>query len=134
MKILFICTGNAVRSQMAEGFGKALGPKDWEFKSAGVIPAGLQEHTVLSMQEVGIDISHQESKRVEAEALLWADYVITLSDRAKNSIILSPSQLTLNWSIPDPISATGTEEEILQEYSETRDLLKAKIIDFIETH
>lgn len=134
MKILFICTGNAVRSQMAEGLARAMGPKDWEYKSAGITPAGLQEDTIKSMNEIDIDISHQISKRVEADDIHWADYIITLSEAAQNGLILPPSKSTLHWPIPDPISATGSEKKILKIYAKTRDMIKDKLKDFFESY
>lgn len=106
MKLAFICTGNSIRSQIAEGFArhyaKALG-KDVEVYSAGSRPAGYVHRLAVEvMREVGIDISNQRSKSLEEIPLGELDLVITLCDSAKNECPALPGTKVEHWGIPDP--------------------------------
>src|SRR6184192_3332267 len=111
-KVLFLCTGNSCRSQMAEGLLRHLAGDRFEVASAGTHPQGLNPGAVAVMQEIGIDIAHQQSKSVDHFAREHFDYVITVCDRAKESCPIFPAQSSvLHWSFDDPASAAGTPEE-----------------------
>jgi len=130
IKVLFLCTGNSCRSQIAEGWAKHLKGNVIEAYSAGVLPAGLSPKTIKVMVEVGVDISGQTSKHVDE--LLWVDfdYVVTLCDNARELCPLFSSKAKLiHRGFEDPISVIGSEEKILQAYRKTRDDIK----EFIKT-
>lgn len=131
-KILFLCTGNACRSQMAEGWTRFF-HNDWlEAFSAGVSPHGLDPLAVKVMQEAGIDISNQRSKSIDEVESIEFDYVITLCDSAKKACPVFPAK-TLYAHVPfdDPpllARSAKTEEEVLNHYRRVRD----EIRDFVK--
>ena len=132
MKILFICTGNSCRSQMAEGFLKKY-RKDWYVKSAGISPKGLNPWAVKVMSEKNIDISKQESKGLENFLKKPFDYVITVCDNARESCPLFPGKTKLiHWNLIDPAEIKGTLEEKLFVFREVRDEIQDNILEFIE--
>jgi arsenate reductase len=132
MKILFLCTGNSCRSQMAEGFLKNY-RKDWHVESAGISPQGLNPLAVKVMQEINIDISKQESKGVENFVKTTFDYVITVCNNAKESCPIFPGKTKLiHWNLIDPAEINGTLEEKLFIFRQVRDEIKEKILEFIE--
>ena len=131
-KILFICTGNSIRSQMAEGFMKALGGEGWIVQSAGVLPSYVHPLAVRVMMEIGIDISDQKSKSVDPFVDEAFNTIITLCDHAAASCPTFPGQAKrLHWPIDDPIGATGTMEERLVLFRKARDEIKKRIEDFL---
>lgn len=131
MVILFLCTGNSCRSQMAEGFAKKLLPKDWKVYSAGIRADGLNPYAVRVMSEVGIDISSQRSKRIEELKDIRPDIVITLCDHAKESCpVFSVNARREHWGLSDPADATGSEEKILLVYRKVRDNIKSRLLNF----
>ena len=130
-KIAFICTGNSCRSQMAEGFAKHLFSKEWEAYSAGVSPNRIQSLTIQVMKEIGIDISNQYSKGLDAIPLKELDYCITLCDSAKTQCpVLPVSTKKEHWDIPDPYEWSTDEKELLNKYREVRDEIKKRILEF----
>lgn len=132
MKILFLCTGNSCRSQMAEGFLKNY-RKDWNAESAGISPQGLNPLAVKVMDEINIDISGQKSKNVEKFLKIPFDYVITVCDNAKESCPVFPGKTKLvHWNLMDPAKAKGTPEEKLIVFRQVRDEIKEKVLDFIK--
>ncbi|MBC7324198.1 MAG: arsenate reductase (thioredoxin) [Moorella sp. (in: Bacteria)] len=127
-KVLFLCTGNSCRSQMAEGFAKVLGKDKWEVHSAGTNPAGVNPRAVRVMAEAGIDISGQSSKAVDPDLLNSADFVVTLcGDAAESCPLTPPSVRRLHWPLEDPARATGTEEEIMASFRAVRDEIKRRV-------
>ncbi len=131
-KVLFLCTGNSVRSQMAEGFLKALGGERFEVKSAGTAPAGINPRSIKVMKEVGIDISSQSSDRLDLQMLDNADLLITLcGDARDNCPIVAPGVEKRHWPLEDPSYRVGTEEEIMDRFRKTRDLIKKYAEDLI---
>lgn len=133
-KVLFLCTGNSVRSQMAEGFLKNLAGNRFEVFSAGSQPFGLNPRAVKVMAEVGLDISGQKSKSVLQFIKHKFDYVITLCDQARQACPIFPGEYQkLHWDLPDPAAAEGTEEEKLTAFRKIRDEIKEKILAFIKT-
>ena len=133
LKVMFLCTGNSCRSQMAEGFARRLGKGILEPYSAGVSPQGVNEKAVRVMKEIGIDISHQQSKSIDQELLRNMDVIITLCDNAAGSCPWTPPQIKLiHWPLDDPARAVGSEEEILTEFRRVRDEIEERMKSFIK--
>ncbi|ESU71354.1 arsenate reductase [Geobacillus thermopakistaniensis] len=133
--VYFLCTGNSCRSQMAEGFLEALGGDRYEVKSAGLEAHGLNPRAVEIMKEAGVDISGQTSDVIDPEILNRADYVITLCGHADEHCpaITNKNVVKWRWGFDDPAKATGTEEEIMNQFRAVRDAIKARIQQFLET-
>ena len=131
--VLFLCTGNSCRSQMAEGLLRHLAGDRFEPASAGTHPAGLNPGAVAVMQEIGIDISSHRSKRVDEYKDARFDYVITVCDRAKETCPIFPaSSVQLYWSFEDPAAAVGTIEERQRVFRRVRDEIAERIRPFID--
>lgn len=131
-KVMFLCTGNSCRSQMAEGLARELGRGLVEPHSAGLIAAGVHQRAIAAMREIGIDITHQKSKEIDADLLRKMDVVITLCSNAEESCPWTPPEIRrIHWPIKDPVGAVGTEEEIMREFRKARDEIKAKIAGFL---
>ncbi len=131
-KILFLCTGNSARSQMAEGWMKALGPKDWVVQSAGIFPSYVHPLAIRVMGEAGVDISGQVSKATDPFLTETFDYIITLCDHAATTCPnFSGSGKRIAWSFEDPAAVIGTMEERLAVFRRVRDEIKAKIEEFL---
>ncbi len=132
-KVLFLCTGNSCRSQMAEGFLRHLAGDRYEVFSAGIDPADrVNPRAVKVMQEIGIDISHHRSKPVMDFLKQSFDHVITVCDHAKEVCPVFPGKYkSLHWNLEDPANATGTEEEKLAFYRTIRDQIKEHITEFL---
>lgn len=128
VKILFLCTGNSCRSQMAEGWANSLG-KDWvEASSAGIEAHGKNPRAITVMREAGVDISRQDSRRVTPEMLAWADLVVTVCGHADESCPALPAGVQKkHWPLEDPAKATGTEDEILRKFRATRDEIRSRV-------
>ena len=127
-KVLFLCTGNSCRSQMAEGFVKAMAGDRWEVASAGLEPAGVNPRAVQVMREVGIDISGQASKPIDPEILLKVDLIVTLCGDAADRCPVTPPQVRrLHWPLEDPARTTGTEEEVLARFRQVRDEIRRRM-------
>jgi len=132
-KVMFLCTGNSCRSQMAEGFARVLGKGIIEPYSAGLKPAGVNERAERVMKEIGIDISKQTSKAVDEKLLKQMDIIITLCDNAAEACPWAPPQIKrLHWSLKDPAKATGTEKEVMNEFRRVRDEIEKRVKNFIE--
>ncbi len=126
MAILFLCTANRCRSQMAEGLYRSLAP-DSTVHSAGTQPTELHPLAVHVMDEIGIDISGHTSKGTAAIPTASIDTVVTVCDAAAECPSPLPEARQIHWSISDPDRATGTEAEILGAFRAARDDLKARI-------
>jgi len=130
-KVIIICTGNSIRSQIAEGFFKKY-KSNWEIESAGTNPKGLNLLAVYVMLEKGIDISDQKSKNIDQFINSKFDYVITVCDIAKENCPYFPGGATyIHWSFPDPDIFTGNEEDKINEFRKVRDEIEKKILHFI---
>jgi arsenate reductase len=128
--VLFLCTGNSCRSQMAEGWLRHLAGEVFDVKSAGTHPVGVNPRAIAAMAEVGIDISRHRSKRVNEFLGERPDYVITVCDRAKEACPTFPEgAAVLHWSFDDPAEAQGSEDERMHVFRRVRD----EIADRIET-
>jgi len=127
-KVLFLCTGNSCRSQMAEGFLKHLAGERFEVFSAGVSFSQVNPLAIKVMDELGIDISRQRSKSVQEFLGQKFDYIVTLCDTAKQTCPVFPGTYEkIHWDLEDPVGAWGTEEERLVVYRKVRDAIKSKI-------
>ncbi len=140
MKILFLCTGNSCRSQMAEGWARALKGKSIEPYSAGIETHGLNGDAVRVMAEAGVDISGQRSKHVEDLRDIGFDYVVTVCDNARESCPLFPGKakvVHVGFDDPPPLAAGAkTEDERLAPYRRVRDEIRAfveKLPESLET-
>lgn len=133
-KILFLCTGNSARSQMAEGWMKFLGPKDWQIQSAGIFPSYVHPLAIRAMEEVGVDISGQVSKSTDQFLDQRFDYLITLCDNAAMVCPVFPGEgKRLHWPFEDPAAVIGTIEERMVAFRRIRDEIKARIEEFLKT-
>lgn len=132
--IYFLCTGNSCRSQIADGFLNALGRDKYEVKSAGLEAHGLNPRAVQVMQEAGVDISKNTSDVIDPELLNRADYVITLCGHAdEHCPVISGKNVTKwHWGFDDPAKATGTEDEIMNQFRAVRDSIKSRIEQFVK--
>jgi arsenate reductase len=133
-KVLFICIHNSARSQMAEAFLKRVGGEDFEVQSAGIEPGKLNPIVVEAMREIGIDISGNQTKSVDAMLKSGKnfDYVVTVCDEtsAERCPIFPGTASRLHWGFPDPSSFQGSHVEKLARTREVRNMIKAKIEDW----
>ncbi|MFH1034830.1 MAG: arsenate reductase ArsC [Pseudomonadota bacterium] len=131
-KILYLCTGNSCRSQMAEGFTNALCGDDFQARSAGVRPAALDTRAVKVMAEVGVDISRQTSKDVEGFVGQPWDWVVTLCDNARESCPFFPGPVKrahVGFADPPHLARdAASEEEALTHYRRVRDEIRAFVL------
>ena len=130
LNVLFLCTGNSCRSQIAEGWAKHLKGDVIEAFSAGISPARLSEMATEVMAEAGVDISNQIAKHVGDLFGIDFDYVITLCDHANEYCPVFPGRTKhIHRPFPDPSFLPGTRDEVMAAFRKTRDDIKA----FIET-
>ncbi len=131
-RVLFLCTGNSCRSQMAEGLLRHLAGERFEVESAGTRPAGLNPDAVEVMREIGIDISHHMSRAIEPVVSHPFRYVITVCDHAKEACPVFRGEAEhLHWSFEDPASARGSLRERKAVFRRVRDEIAAKIREFL---
>jgi len=133
-RVLFLCTGNSARSQMAEAFLRKYAGDIFEAHSAGLDPKGVHPLTVQVMSEVGIDISNQTSKGIEAYlGKTLFQYLITVCDHAdQNCPTVWPGVNTrLHWSFEDPARLEGTEQERVAKFRDVRDSIEKRIREWI---
>ena len=129
-RVLFLCTGNSARSQMAEAFLRKHGKGQFEPHSAGLEPKGVNPLTIKVMDEIGIDISYQASKGIETYlGKMRFQYLVTVCDDAdKNCPAVWPGvHKQMHWSFEDPARFDGTEEEKLARFREVRDLIETRV-------
>jgi arsenate reductase len=130
--VLFVCTHNSARSQMAEGFLRHIGGDAFEVYSAGTEPGRLHPLAVQAMAEEGIDISGQRAKPVDDFVRHRFDYVITVCDDAREACPFFPGAARrLHWSLPDPSAASGSPEERLAVFRAVRDDLRRRVEEFL---
>jgi arsenate reductase len=127
-KVLFLCTGNSARSQMAEGYLRHVAGDEFEAMSAGIEPKGLNPLAVEAMKEIGIDISRQTSKDVTSFLGQAIPYVVTVCDNAKARCPIFPRTYKfLHWSLEDPAQAVGSHDEKLAVFRRVRDEIAQRI-------
>ena len=127
-RVLFLCTHNSARSQMAEGLLRHLAGDRFDAYSAGTVATHVRPLAIRAMAELGIDISDRESKTLDRYLGERFDAVITVCDQAAEACPVFPgARERFHWSFPDPSSATGTDEEQLAVYRAVRDAIRARI-------
>ncbi len=132
LEVMFLCTANSCRSQMAEGFARHYVSELLEVYSAGLLATRVHPRAIAVMKEIGIDISGQSSKEMDEKLLRKMDVIITLCDNAEESCPWTPPEIKrIHWPIKDPVGTIGSEEEIMQEFRRARDEIKKNIKDFI---
>ena len=133
-RVLFLCTHNSARSQMAEGLLRHLGGDRFEAHSAGTEATNVRRLAIKAMSELGIDISKHTSKTLDSYVSDRFAYVITVCDDANEACPYFPNaEHRVHWSLPDPSEATGTEDEQLAVYRKVRDELRARITQELVT-
>ena len=133
LKVLFLCTENACRSQMAEGLVNHDLAGQVQAFSAGVRPSRVNARAIQVMAELGIDISHHRSKSVDDLANEQFDLVITVCDQAQQQCPIFPGDTeVMHVGFPDPAKATGTEEKILTAFRRVRDALRDELIPLLQ--
>lgn len=131
--LLFVCTGNSCRSQMAEGWARHLGGDGVVAESAGIEAHGKNPRAIAVMAEAGVDISAQESTRLTDEMLRSADIIVTVCGHAdEHCPALPPGVKKLHWPLDDPARAQGTEEEIMTIFRATRDEVRRRVAALLE--
>jgi two-component system phosphate regulon sensor histidine kinase PhoR len=126
--ILFLCTGNSCRSQMAEGFARQLAPEGNVFYSAGTAPREIHPLAIQVMKEVGVDISAQHSKGLEEIPLNKVNLLITLCGDAAETCPTFPAKVERrHWALRDPVLAQGSPEEVIEIFREVRDEIHGKV-------
>lgn len=131
-KLLVLCTGNSCRSQIAEGYLRYFAKEKADVYSAGIETHGVNPKAIKTMAEDGIDISNQTSNNIDEYKGIDFDFVITVCDHAKENCPYFPTKAQkFHDNFPDPAKATGTEEEITQQFRAVRDQIKAYCKQFI---
>jgi len=133
IRVLFVCTGNSARSQMAEAFLRQYGGDRYEAYSAGLQPGQVHPLTIQVMQEIGIDMSAHRSKSVqEYLGKIRFGYVITVCSHAEQNCPFIPGAGTrLHWPFDDPAAVTGSQAEKLEKFRQVRDEIKAHILTWL---
>jgi arsenate reductase len=132
-KVMFLCTANSCRSQMAEGFAREFGKGLIEVHSAGLMAVGVHKRAIAVMKEIGIDISNQKSKEIDEDLFKHMDIIMTLCGYAEDLCPRTPPEIKrIHWPIKDPVGVIGTEEEIMSEFRRARDEIKEKVQKLIE--
>ena len=131
-KVLVLCTGNSCRSQIAEGYLRYFAGNKAEIYSAGIETHGVNPKAILTMKEDGIDISNHTSNNIEEYKNIDFDFVITVCDNAKERCPFFPSNAKkFHYNFPDPAKATGTDEQIKQEFRNVRQSIKDYCQNFV---
>lgn len=133
-KILFVCTGNSARSQMAEGFARAYGGGLVSAASAGLDPQPIDPRAIEVMRERGIDINHQKSKLLDEKMVSGADVVVTLCGDARERCPVFPPEIrVVHWPLEDPKRAAGSPEQALEKFRQVRDQIESLVRGLIES-
>lgn len=133
-KVLFLCTGNSCRSQMAEGLLRHLAGDRFEAVSAGTEPSTVNPLAIAAMREIGIDISGHRSKSAAAFLREHFAYVITVCDSANERCPIFPFAVKrVHWSLDDPAAATGSEAERMPVFRRVRDEIAQRVRSFADT-
>lgn len=133
--ILVLCTGNSCRSQMAEGYLRLFANGKANIYSAGIETHGVNPKAIQIMAEDGVDISRHTSNHVDEYRSVPFDYVITVCDNANEACPYFPGNVQrFHHNFPDPAKATGTEDEIMQSFRTTRDMIKTYSKNFVDQY
>lgn len=134
MNILFLCTGNSCRSQMAEGWARQLGGSGITVQSAGIEAHGKNPRAIAVMQEAGVDISQQESTRLTDDMLAAADVLVTVCGHADENCPAVPAGIKkIHWPLEDPAKASGSEELVMQVFRASRDDIRRRVQELLNT-
>lgn len=134
-KILVLCTGNSCRSQIAEGYLRYFADNKADIYSAGVETHGVNPRAIQTMIEEGIDISKHTSNNIDEYRNIDFDFVITVCDNAKERCPFFPTKAKIvHHNFPDPAKATGTEEEIREQFRQVRQQIKDYCQQFVTKH
>lgn len=132
IKILVLCTGNSCRSQIAEGYIRRFSRDKAVIYSAGIETHGVNPLAIATMKEDGIDISQHTSNNINEYADIKFDFVITVCDNAKEHCPYFPGTAKkFHYNFPDPAKATGSVQEVRQEFAKVRDMIKQYSRDFV---
>jgi arsenate reductase len=135
MNILVLCTGNSCRSQIAHGYLQQFAGDKATIYSAGIETHGVNPRAIAIMKEDGIDISGHTSNNIDEYTSVPFDFILTVCDHAKENCPYFPSDAQrFHYNFPDPAKATGTEEEIMQQFRTVRTLIKDYCREFVEKH
>ena len=133
MRVLFLCTHNSARSQMAEGILRHFAEEDIEVASAGTEARGVHPLAIAVMAEIGIDISRAESKTLDRFLDQRWDYVITVCDDANESCPVFPrARHSMHWSFSDPSAVEGSEDERREAFRHVRDAILERLLAWLE--
>ena len=132
LRLMFLCTGNSCRSQMAEGWARKLAGEQGEnwvaVQSAGIEAHGKNPRAITVMQEAGVDISGQESTRVTDDMFEETDLVVTVCGHAdEHCPVLPDGTRKIHWPLDDPAKAQGSEEAIMQTFRNSRDDIRSRV-------
>jgi arsenate reductase len=133
IRVLFVCTGNSARSQIAEALLRDFGGADFAVDSAGTDPKGVNPYTVRVLGEIGIDWSAARAKSVTEFMGRPFDYVITVCDRARQTCPVFPGHHnSMHWGLDDPAEVDGTDEQKLEAFRRTRTEVATRLRPFVE--
>ncbi len=133
IRVLFLCTGNSCRSQMAEGWARHLGGQTFEVFSAGIEAHGKNPRAIAVMAEAGVDISAQESTRLTPEMLDGLDLVVTVCGHADAHCPTLPAGVAhRHWPLDDPARAAGSEAEIMATFRHSRDVIRDRVAALLD--
>jgi arsenate reductase (thioredoxin) len=130
-RVLFLCTGNSARSQMAEGLLRSIAGDKYEVFSAGTHPKGVHPLTIEVMREIDIDLSAHSSKDLSVFSGQNFNYVITVCDRAKEACPVFPGSAPLHWSFDDPAEASADQEKQIRTFRRVRDEILGRLRLFV---
>ena len=134
-KVLFICTGNACRSQIAHGLLRELAGNQFEVFSAGSHPSQVHPMSIAVMEEIGIDISDHTSDHVDDYLDQGINIAITVCDHANQSCPTFPLNVErIHWSIDDPFRGWNIDTSQMDTFRETRTIIQGKILEFLKSH
>ena len=134
INILYLCTGNSCRSQMAEGWTRYLANELCTVQSAGIEAHGRNPGAIAVMQEAGVDISGQQSTVITEGMLREANVVVTVCGHADEVCPALPQGVSkIHWPLPDPAKATGSEDEIMAVFRDSRDDIKRRVNSLLKS-
>ncbi len=133
-RVLFLCTGNSARSQMAEALLRKYAADHFEVFSAGLEPKGLNPYTVKVLEEIGVDTSQHYSKTLDSFiGKVHFGYLITVCSKAEENCPIFPGMgMRMHWPFEDPAAFVGSEEETLQKFREIRDQIDARVREWLK--
>ncbi|QOJ12995.1 MAG: arsenate reductase ArsC [Chthonomonadaceae bacterium] len=134
MHVLFLCTGNSARSQMSEGFARALGDSTFEFHSAGTCPSReVHPLAVRAMAEIGIDISGHKTKNF-TQVPQDLSFIVSVCGKAAEECPVIPGLKNEAWDLDDPAAAEGSEERRMAVFRRVRDEIEGRVTEWLARH